>query len=126
MAFKMAKINCLEAIKENIKKVSLVALFQTVIQYIFFYVGLSNAILLAQNNEVWAVDIIKEKVDMINNKISPLVDKEIEEYIRDNLKYFYVYKHLFGLYFKKRILTKILDILDWFTILPICIACATF
>lgn len=45
------------------------------------YVGLSNAILLAQNNEVWAVDIIKEKVDMINNKVSPLVDKEIEEYL---------------------------------------------
>lgn len=47
------------------------------------YVGLSNAILLAQNNEVWAVDIIKEKVDMINNKISPLVDKEIEEYLKE-------------------------------------------
>ena len=47
------------------------------------YVGLSNAILLAQNNEVWAVDIVSEKVDMINNGKSPIVDKEIEEYLRD-------------------------------------------
>ncbi|MTH42186.1 nucleotide sugar dehydrogenase [Turicibacter sanguinis] len=45
------------------------------------YVGLYNAILLAQHNEVMAVDIIQEKVDMINNKISPIVDKEIEEYL---------------------------------------------
>ncbi|MCH1967201.1 nucleotide sugar dehydrogenase [Paraclostridium sordellii] len=45
------------------------------------YVGLSNAILLAQNNEVLAVDIIQEKVDMINNKKSPIVDEEIEEYL---------------------------------------------
>lgn len=45
------------------------------------YVGLSNAILLAQHNEVIALDIIKEKVDMINNKKSPIVDPEIEEYL---------------------------------------------
>ncbi|WP_028828639.1 nucleotide sugar dehydrogenase [Proteocatella sphenisci] len=45
------------------------------------YVGLSNAILLAQHNEVIALDIIKEKVDMINNKKSPIADPEIEEYL---------------------------------------------
>lgn len=45
------------------------------------YVGLSNAILLAQHNEVIALDIIQEKVDMINNKKSPIIDKEIEEYL---------------------------------------------
>ncbi|MFC4697755.1 nucleotide sugar dehydrogenase [Enterococcus aquimarinus] len=45
------------------------------------YVGLSNAILLAQNNEVIALDIIKEKVDMINNKKSPISDPEIEDYL---------------------------------------------
>lgn len=47
------------------------------------YVGLSNAILLSQNQEVVAVDIIKEKVDMINRKKSPIVDKEIEEYLKN-------------------------------------------
>lgn len=45
------------------------------------YVGLSNAILLAQHNEVIALDIIKEKVDMINNKQSPIADQKIEEYL---------------------------------------------
>lgn len=45
------------------------------------YVGLSNAVLLAQHNEVIAVDILQEKVDMINNKKSPIVDDEIEDYL---------------------------------------------
>ena len=45
------------------------------------YVGLSNAILLAQNNEVIALDIIQEKVDLINSKKSPIIDFEIEEYL---------------------------------------------
>lgn len=45
------------------------------------YVGLSNSILLSQHNEVYAVDIIPEKVEMINNKKSPIVDAEIEEYL---------------------------------------------
>ena len=45
------------------------------------YVGLSMAILLAQHNEVTAVDIIPEKVEMINRRKSPIADKEIEEYL---------------------------------------------
>lgn len=46
------------------------------------YVGLSLAVLLSQQNEVFAIDVIKEKVDQINNKISPIQDKEIEEYLK--------------------------------------------
>ena len=45
------------------------------------YVGLSNAVLLSQHHEVWAVDIIQEKTDLINSGKSPIVDKEIEEYL---------------------------------------------
>lgn len=45
------------------------------------YVGLSLSVLLAQHNQVTAVDVIKKKVEQINNKISPIVDKEIEEYL---------------------------------------------
>lgn len=47
------------------------------------YVGLSNAVLLSQHNQVQAVDIIPERVQMINNKISPIVDREIEEYFAE-------------------------------------------
>lgn len=45
------------------------------------YVGLSNAILLAQHNEVTVVDIVEEKVKMINNRKSPIIDAEIEKYL---------------------------------------------
>lgn len=47
------------------------------------YVGLANSILLSQHNKVYAVDIIKEKVDMINKRNSPIVDEEIEEYLKN-------------------------------------------
>jgi UDPglucose 6-dehydrogenase len=52
------------------------------------YVGLSNGLLLSQHNEVIALDIIPEKVNMLNSKKSPIEDKEIEEYLlKDNLNF---------------------------------------
>jgi UDPglucose 6-dehydrogenase len=49
------------------------------------YVGLSNAVLLAQHNEVVALDVIQEKVDLINEKKSPIEDKELEEYLSEKV-----------------------------------------
>ena len=47
------------------------------------YVGLSMAVLLSQHNDVTAVDVVSEKVEKVHNKTSPIVDAEIEEYLRE-------------------------------------------
>lgn len=52
------------------------------------YVGLSNAVLLSQKNEVTAIDVVKEKLEKISRGISPIVDKEIEEYLKKPLNLF--------------------------------------
>ena len=62
------------------------------------YVGLSLATLLSQKNEVVALDVIPEKVEKINNRISPIEDKEIQEFFKDknlNLKATLDYKEAF-------------------------------
>lgn len=47
------------------------------------YVGLSMAVLLSQNNDVTAVDIVPEKVELLNSRKSPIADKYIEEYLAE-------------------------------------------
>ncbi len=47
------------------------------------YVGLSNAVILAQHHEVWAVDLDADKVAMVNRRESPLEDPELEEYLAE-------------------------------------------
>ena len=63
------------------------------------YVGLSLATLLSQNNEVYALDVIPEKVEKINKRISPIEDEYIEKYFKEkklNLKATLDYKEAFS------------------------------
>ena len=63
------------------------------------YVGLSLATLLSQNNEVVALDIIPEKIEMINNRVSPIRDEYIEDYFKNkelNLRATLDYKDAFN------------------------------
>lgn len=63
------------------------------------YVGLSMAVLLSQNNEVMALDVIEDKVNMLNNHISPIKDAEIEDFLKNkklNLKATLDYKEAFS------------------------------
>jgi len=62
-------------------KIDLEALVMKITVVGLGYVGLSLAVLLSQHNEVLALDVVKEKVDMINNKKSPITDKEIQDYL---------------------------------------------
>ncbi len=78
---RMLRKNVQERIKPGIGLVDWYQDMKIVVAGVGGYVGLANAVLLAQHNEVIGVDIIPEKVDMINRKESPIQDKEIMEYM---------------------------------------------